>query len=198
MIKSIYFDLDGVLVDSKEIHYLSLNRALETIDEKYIISRDEHLKFFNGLPTIKKLELLTQKRGLSPEVYNHIWKMKQFSTLEMVKEYTLDERMITVLQKLKNHDFTIYVASNCIYSTLLTILSKKGFLPFIDYFISNEDVKNPKPSSEIYFKCLIRNQVNPHEVLILEDSPIGIEAAKNSGCHVMEIQDSNSSYLYTQ
>lgn len=192
MIKSIYFDLDGVLVDSKEIHYSALNMALETIDKKYMISKDEHLKIYNGLPTMKKLELLTKQHGLKPELYNHVWKMKQFLTLELVKEYTPDERLIKVLEELKNQNFTIYVASNCIYSTLLTILSKKGFLPFVDYFISNEDVKNPKPSSEIYFKCLIRNEVNPHEVLILEDSPIGIEAAKNSGCHVMEIQDSKS------
>lgn len=132
MIKSIYFDLDGVLVDSKEIHYLALNMALETIGEKYMISKDEHLKIFNGLPTIKKLEILTKQRGLNPELYNHVWKMKQFLTLELVKEYTPDERMITVLRKLKNHNFTIYVASNCIYSTLLTILSKKGFLPLLN------------------------------------------------------------------
>ena len=52
IIKLICFDLDGVLVDAKEIHYESLNRALESIDKKYIISRTEHLTKYDGLPTM--------------------------------------------------------------------------------------------------------------------------------------------------
>ena len=51
MIKAIIFDLDGVLVDARELHYKALNQALASIDEKYVISRDEHLATYDGLPT---------------------------------------------------------------------------------------------------------------------------------------------------
>ena len=40
----IIFDLDGVLIDSRDMHYEALNRALEKVDPKYIITRDEHLR----------------------------------------------------------------------------------------------------------------------------------------------------------
>ena len=58
MIKLIIFDLDGVLVDARELHYNALNKALESIDKKFIIPRDEHLSTYDGLSTTKKLNLL--------------------------------------------------------------------------------------------------------------------------------------------
>ena len=54
MIKAIIFDLDGVLVDTKQIHFEALNLALKKYKFKEI-SYDEHVKIFDGLPTIEKL-----------------------------------------------------------------------------------------------------------------------------------------------
>ena len=54
MIKLIIFDLDGVLVNARELHYEALNKALDTIDNKFVISRDEHLSTYDGLSTTKK------------------------------------------------------------------------------------------------------------------------------------------------
>lgn len=190
MIKSIYFDLDGVLVDSKDVHYIALNKALETINKKYIISKEDHYNIFDGLPTMIKLEILTKTRGLNQELYKYIWDMKQSYTRELVEEYTPNQEIVNVLKELKKLGYTLYVASNCIYSTLKTILLKKGYMPYIDYFISSEDVTRSKPSSEIYLKCLIRNGIIPKEALIIEDSQVGIEAATNSGCNVMVVKNS--------
>ena len=61
MTKLVIFDLDGVLIDSKDYHYEALNQAL---GEEYSISREEHVSFYDGLPTKAKLELLTKNKGL--------------------------------------------------------------------------------------------------------------------------------------
>ena len=53
MNKLIIFDLDGVLIESRELHYQSLNDALTSIDSKYVITRDEHLSFYDGLNTTR-------------------------------------------------------------------------------------------------------------------------------------------------
>ena len=58
--KLIIFDLDGVLIDSREIHYESLNLSLERLDKKYTISREEHLSLYDGLPTSQKLKILPE------------------------------------------------------------------------------------------------------------------------------------------
>ena len=62
MYKLIIFDLDGVLYDSKEIHFNALNQALAKIDNEFVISFDEHTNIFDGLTTTTKLNMLTEKK----------------------------------------------------------------------------------------------------------------------------------------
>ena len=77
MIRLVIFDLDGVLVDARELHYNALNKALASIDEKYVIGRDEHLSTYDGLKTTQKLEMLSEKKGLLKENHKIIWENKQ-------------------------------------------------------------------------------------------------------------------------
>ena len=51
MVKLIIFDLDGVLIEAKNIHYETLNDALSSVDDKYVISWNDHLSKFYGLKT---------------------------------------------------------------------------------------------------------------------------------------------------
>ena len=61
-IKSIIFDLDGVLVDTKNIHFEALNKAFLDSKVNYQISYKDHLKIFDGLPTLKNLKILNKKK----------------------------------------------------------------------------------------------------------------------------------------
>ena len=83
MIKLIVFDLDGVLIESKELHFHALNRSLE---EKYQISIEEHLSTYDGLPTSEKLKLLTKSKGLPINLYSKIKEDKQKHTVKLLKE----------------------------------------------------------------------------------------------------------------
>ena len=56
-IKLVLFDLDGVLIDAKEIHYEALNKAL---GPEHAISRNHHINVFDGLPTLAKLKTLAR------------------------------------------------------------------------------------------------------------------------------------------
>ena len=63
MIKLVIFDLDGVLIDSKEYHYEALNLAL---GDQYKISQEEHIRDYDGLPTSEKLRILSEKKVYLP------------------------------------------------------------------------------------------------------------------------------------
>lgn len=190
MIKLIIFDLDGVLVDAKELHYEALNRALATIDPKYIIGIEEHLSKYDGLNTTKKLRMLTDTKGLPETSHNFIWKQKQKETIDIIKSYEPDWRLIEVLRKLKDCGFTLAVASNSIRETVKFMLLRKGFMDYIDFFLSNQDVTYPKPNSEIYLACMIKAGVSPKETIIVEDSHIGRKAAISSGAYLFAVKDS--------
>ena len=60
----VIFDLDGVLIESREVHYDSLNIALSRVGKEYIISQEEHLSKYDGLGTTTKLKMLTEEKGL--------------------------------------------------------------------------------------------------------------------------------------
>lgn len=186
-IKLIIFDLDGVLVDARDIHYVSLNKALEDIDPKYSISKEEHLSTYDGRSTTVKLQMLNKAKGLDPKYFDQIWQKKQEYTVEEIEKFTPDTRLQVILEKLVEEGYTLVVASNSIRVNILKMLDKKGILPYISYFFSNQDVEFPKPSSEIYLRAMIACGVGPKETLILEDSHIGRTAALNSGAYLCPI-----------
>ena len=94
MIKLVIFDLDGVLVEAKEIHYNTLNQALREVGEQYVISEAEHLSTYDGLKTTQKLEMLTKNKGSHPEFYDDIWYRKQHLTIEAISELQPDLQKI--------------------------------------------------------------------------------------------------------
>ena len=191
MIKLIIFDLDGVLVDSRELHYVALNKALSEIGDQYTISKEEHLCKYDALTTTQKLKKLSAKKNLPEKYHNRIWKLKQQKTLQEIDNYQRDYRIIDIFKKLKSQNYKIACATNSIRETSKLMLIRKGFFDYIDFLYSNEDVNNPKPNAEIYMRCMIKVGVNPDETVIIEDSHIGRKGAIRSGAHLCAVKDSN-------
>ena len=189
MTKLIIFDLDGVLVEAKEIHYNTLNQALKEIDEKYIITEAEHLSTYDGLKTTQKLEMLTKNKGLHPEFYDAIWYRKQHLTIEAISELQPDLQKIELFKELRNMGYKLAVASNSIRRSVLVMLAKIGIIEYMDLIISNEDVKNSKPHPEMYWKAMSMMGVLPEETLIVEDSPHGLLAASRSRANVLRVDN---------
>jgi len=189
MIKLIIFDLDGVLVDARELHYNALNKALESIDKKFIIPRDEHLSTYDGLSTTKKLNLLSENKKLPKELHDSVWRLKQEKTRQIIDGFSIDSRIQGILRSLKSEGYMIACATNSIRETAKLQLIRKGFFEYIDFMYSNQDVTNPKPNSEIYLRCMLRAQVNPNETLIIEDSHIGRKGAIASGGVLCGVKD---------
>jgi HAD superfamily hydrolase (TIGR01509 family) len=185
MIKLIIFDLDGVLVEAKEIHFDALNEALGI---QYKIDWDEHLSTYDGLKTNQKLDILTKKKGLPVEMYDSIWEKKQSFTLEKLKSLTRNNSLYETIESLSNEGFKIAVCSNSIRKTVFTVLAKLEIIQFMDLVVSNEDVKNSKPHPEMYWKAISFMGCLSEETLIVEDSPFGLLAAFRSKAHVLRVK----------
>ena len=183
MIKLIIFDLDGVLVEAKNIHFDALNKALG----EYAIDWNEHLSIYDGLKTNQKLEILHERKKLPKECFKDIWDKKQYYTLEALSKLQPSLQLQMCMSSLVNEGYKIAVCSNSIRKTVLTVLSKLGIIEFMDLIISNEDVKNSKPHPEMYWKAISMMSNLPEETLILEDSPYGLLAASRAKAHILRV-----------
>lgn len=186
-IKAVLFDMDGVLIDAKDWHYEALNKALRLFGTE--ISRYDHLVTFDGLPTKKKLEMLSLEGGFPRKLHGFINDLKQVYTMEMVyakckpsfnHQYTLS--------KLKEEGFHIAVCSNSVRNTIEIMMQKANLTQYLDFFISNQDVTHGKPDPEIYQKAIQRLGLQPEECLIVEDNENGIKAALASGAHLFKVE----------
>ena len=198
MVKFIIFDLDGVLVEAKNIHFEALNEAL---GKSYAIEWNEHLSKYDGLKTNQKLEMLTKDKGLPPELYTEIWEEKQRLTLKKLKDLKPNTQLMSCMDSLVSQGYKLAVCSNSIRKTVLTVLSKLNLIESFDLILSNEDVKNSKPHPEIYWKAMSQMGYLPEETLIVEDSPYGLLAAARSKASVMRVSSPedityNSIYKY--
>lgn len=185
-IKAILFDMDGVLVDAKDWHYEALNKALALFGME--ISRYDHLVTYDGLPTKKKLQMLSLERGLPKGLHDFINTMKQQYTMEMVYAKCKPQFYHQyALSKLRAEGYRLAVCSNSIRSTVSMMMERAKLNEYLDFQISAQDVSAGKPDPEIYLAAIQRLNLRPSECLILEDNDNGVKAALASGAHLLHI-----------
>jgi HAD superfamily hydrolase (TIGR01509 family) len=188
MIEAVVFDMDGVLIDARDWHYEALNEALGLFG--YTISRTEHLKLFDGLPTAKKLRILSDASGLPRSLHSFINELKQSYTMRMI--YERCQPMFAheyALANLNSAGYRLAVASNSVRATVETMMDRSRLRRYLDVLLSNEDVENAKPDPEIYVLAMQQLKSTPETTLIVEDNEHGIQAARASGAHVLEVRD---------
>jgi len=185
-VKAILFDMDGVLIDAKDWHYEALNDALRLFG--FEISRTEHLAVYDGLPTRKKLEMLTRVRGLPAKLHGLINEVKQRRTLELTYQRCRPVyHHQFALSQLKRQGVRLVVCSNSIRRTVEVMMEQAGLGHLLEFVLSNEDVARAKPDPEIYALAMSRLGLPPRDCLIVEDNEHGLQAARASGAHVLEV-----------
>lgn len=186
MIKAVLFDLDGVLIDAKKLHYLALNQAL---GKDYAISEDEHMNIYDGRKTLQKLKMLSAHKGLPSHLHEKINEDKQKITIKLISQLQPIPEIVELFKELEKRGYKIGVCSNSVRRTVLTALAKTELMEYCSVVISNEDVANSKPHPEMYWKAMSILNVLPEETLIVEDSPPGLLAAQRSKANYVRVDN---------
>ena len=188
-IKAIIFDLDGVLLNSKHIHYDTFLNALKEV-KGMTLSWDEHNSLYDGLSTKQKLQKMYETNLITKEDSECIYNLKQkFTEKEINEKVSPRPYLIYLLETLKAKGYTLACASNCIRATVHQFLRLLNITHFFSVILSNNDVTFPKPAPDIYLQCFRELNLSPSDCVICEDSHYGRQAAKASGAHLLEVED---------
>lgn len=177
MKKLILFDLDGVLVDTVDLHFVALNTAL--LHEGYFINADNRIKF-DGLTSKEKMELL----GVPQYRRDQIQRIKDIQYLKLINNIQKNNTVLDLLNTLKQK-YVLGLCTNSNKSAAYTVIDRACIKDFFEIILTSDDVKNRKPDSEIYELAMKKMKYAPKNTIIIEDSPQGITAAQNTGAKVV-------------
>ena len=184
----IIFDADGVLIDACHIHFRAFQQALREVGVS--LSHTEHQLRLNARPTKDKLAILAATHPHLRELIDSVAARKQEITHQIfTTELVEDQTKIELISALRSHGFLIACASNSLRSSVEVMLRATGILSLFDYYVGNDDAA-PKPAPDLYLACADALGVPMARTVIVEDSPLGLAAARSAGAlSVIDVAD---------
>jgi beta-phosphoglucomutase len=174
----VIFDMDGVLADTGSIHYESWVKMATEIGIEFTREIFEET-FGQQSPTITR-------KLVGPEVDENLvekWaSLKEQYYREMVREKLVPlPGVIRIIKKLKSEGFRLAVGSSGPPENVELLLSQMKIKSLFDVIITAVDVKKGKPEPEVFLNVAKKLNINPHNCIVIEDAPVGLEAAKSAG-----------------
>lgn len=183
MIKAVFFDLDGTLVDTHHANYSAYSQALCEIGVELTYEA-----FQTSIGHQANTFLRWFAPGLSDEVYQQIAQRKAELYQETAKESVANVHLVDHLHYLKK-SHKIILVTTAKRQNAMAVLRYHGLADSFDHIISAEDVSISKPSAECYKLALKICDIKPTEALAFEDSQPGVEAAEKAGIPVIAVND---------
>jgi HAD superfamily hydrolase (TIGR01509 family) len=175
--KVILFDMDGVLVDSLDSWWISLNNALETFKYKPI-TKNEFIKKYWGhdlYHNLKSMNIPLKVGKFCNNIYG-----ENTSNIKLYKETT------PTLEKLNGYKKAII--TNTPKDCTIQILKKFDIGKYFDLIITSDDVKSAKPDPEIILKACKMLNVKPKDVVLVGDTDSDVKAGNKAGCPVIGLR----------
>jgi beta-phosphoglucomutase len=187
--KLFIFDLDGVITDTAEYHYLAWKKLTDELGYKFSIHDNERLK---GVSRIHSLEIILDINN-STEKYSKQEKIRLANKkndyyLELLKNITPKDLLPGIedlLDKLKKYNIKTAIASAS--KNAFTVINYLGINDKFDYIVNANEIKNSKPAPDVFLKAAEVLEVNNQNCICIEDASAGIKAIKAAGMYAVGI-----------
>jgi beta-phosphoglucomutase family hydrolase len=189
LIKAVIFDLDGVVVESEKAHIAAEKQTLLEYGVK--ISADELHKYTGTTAKFMFSELIRQYRINT--TFEEMFQQKEdilFRLLEEDAEPT--KGIITLLRKLRSKKIKLAIGSGSTKKQIRYVLNKLDIAHFFDSVVGAEDIVHGKPDPETFLRASAELDVDPSECLVVEDSELGVQAAKRAHMKCIGYRNPNS------
>ncbi len=181
--RAIIFDLDGVLISSVDLHWYAYRKTFAA--EGLEFSRERYLEVGIGAPREK---VIRRVLGEIPEdKLKFLMAEKERYVYEFLENQTLDAipGSLEFLRRARARDLKTAVATAS--RTPLPFLKAIGALDEFDLVLDRSMVTHPKPHPEIYVLAAQTLKLRASETLVVEDSPIGVAAARAAGMRTLAV-----------
>lgn len=191
MYKLIIFDLDGVITDTAEYHYLAWKELANGIGLHMDREFNEHLK---GVSRMDSLERILKYNNLSSN-YTAQSKQKLVDDkndyyLSLIKNITPKDILpgiMELLNWLKNKQLTIALGSAS--KNAPKILEYLEITGYFDYVVNPDSVIRGKPEPDLFLQAANYYNIKAEECIVVEDALSGVQAAKSANMYVIGVGD---------
>lgn len=187
--KALFFDLDGTLINSMEVHVKSWKQSLSSQGLK---TTKERLMQLGGVSFEETITIITKENNqeISTGVKQSIHELKQTlfqRYINEIKPYDVYDK----LKELKEKEIMLILVTSTKKKFALAHCSK--FFPNIfDTILSAEDFNNTKPHPEPYLKALEISGFDKKDCYVIEDAPSGVTSGNSAGIKTLAILTSNT------
>jgi HAD superfamily hydrolase (TIGR01509 family) len=189
MIRAVVFDLDGLMFDTEALFFRVSSQALEARGKSFT---PEIMQAMLGRRSIEVAHALKTFAGLDEPVDELMAEVKERFTTVMDTAVHPTAGLFVLLDRLKRRGLPIAVASSSRRSYADRLLRRHGLEDHFLFVLASEDVTRGKPDPEIYRRAAERFGVPPGAMLVLEDSPAGLAAAKGAGAIAVAVPHEHS------
>ena len=172
------FDLDGVIVDTANYHFLAWKKIASNFGFELSKENNEKLK---GVSRTKCLNIILELSNfdLNENSFNYYLKKKNEIYLDYIKNINSENILpgiLKTLNYLKEKNIMIGIGSAS--KNARFIIEKLKIVPFFDVIVDGNQIVNSKPDPEVFLKGSKALGVLPENCVVFEDSDSGIQAAK--------------------
>lgn len=196
-LKAIIFDFNGVIINDEAIHQKLLDDLL--LGENLLPSGKEYQQICLGKSDRSSLRDILAKRGriVSDDYLDKLIEKKSdayYKIVSQMSELPICEKVIEFILSLQNRHLSLAIVTGALHKEVEYILERINVKQYFKVIVAGDDIKLDKPSPSGYLLAVKKlNQQNPDlyleasQCLVIEDTPIGIEAAKNAGISVVGV-----------
>ncbi|MBF4693587.1 HAD family hydrolase [Fusibacter ferrireducens] len=194
MIKTVIFDMDGVIIDSERL-FMAVEK--EIFSEYKVPYIEAEVERFVGRTAFDFWSYFIDRyefKDLSIEAAIDLHTKKYIQRLTHEEQMTTMPGVETWLSKFKERGLNLVLASSSRGEIIEIVLNRFKLKAYFQQFVSGDRVVHGKPNPEIFLKAAALCDTEPSECLVIEDSQNGIAAAKNAGMHCLGFQSGNQDH----
>lgn len=176
-LKAIFFDNDGILVDTEPIWLQANLEIFHSLG--FLVSRDWYLDY--NMTQGKGLVHFLPEHGFSPEDIHKICTKRTKLYWELLPQVPPMPGVVEFLESLKTKNLQLGIVTAAMREDFERVHRGLDLVSYFDFIITNEDTPQSKPHPDPYQLALQKANVTPAEALVIEDSPRGVQAAHGAG-----------------